>query len=208
MIRIVVCSGLLVAFSLQTGTPTHAAQSKQNTAACEMVVETGAALAGYGLAAANRLKELARLVATEIGDKIGGKFIARWICGTDDVKTTITPTAPTLPRVTLPDYEASNTHSFGLKPNSALGSSCLSLGLSAANCFGSSDLQGMRDGIRNDVFKYLSVQQDRAAEQVTPNLNTDWLELYIRELESPCTLDRLLDPPASSAPNKTQSHLC
>jgi hypothetical protein len=164
MIRIVICSGLLISFSLQATRPTHAAESKQDTAACEIVVEIAAAAAGYGFAVANRVKEFGKMVATGLGDKIGSKFIAHWICGTSDENGGGASTAPASPRVILPDDDhiALSARPLGLKPDSALGRDCLSLGLTSVRCFGaaSPDLQRTRDDIRNGVFKYLSIRPD------------------------------------------------
>jgi hypothetical protein len=152
MIRIVVCSGLLVAFTLQTAIPTHAAESKQNTAACETVVEIATAAAGYGIARANRLRELGRTLATALGDKVGSKFISRYVCGADDEKPDVTsplapsPLAPSpMTRPSSPGYLAPGDLDLRLKSD---GRECLTL-----RCLGitSPSLQRTLDDFRNDI---------------------------------------------------------
>jgi hypothetical protein len=63
MVRIIICSGLLIVFLPKSPCRRKAAESKQNTAACETVEEIATAVAGYGIAVANCLmiKELGRM---------------------------------------------------------------------------------------------------------------------------------------------------
>jgi hypothetical protein len=165
MVKIVVWSGLLVAFSLQAAIPVHAAESKQNTAACETVVEIATAVAGYGIAVANRLKELGRMIATELGDKVGSKFITRYVCGTNDDKTGVASPPAHSPLI---DSLASSGFGLDLKSDSALGGECLTL-----QCLGitSPELQRALDDFRNDVRKSSGLATPPAPSAVVPSLS-------------------------------------
>lgn len=154
MVKILVSSGLLASVFFHATAGAQAAESKQDKAVCEMVVESATAAAGYGIARMNRLGELGRTLATALGDKIGSKFITRYVCGTDDEKTGVaSPPAPSsvIPPLS-PGYAAPGEFGLGHKSDSALGRGCLTL-----QCLGiaSPDLQRALDDFRKEVHSSL-----------------------------------------------------